>query len=215
MDLRQPYLALKINLAQGRSFDTHKTTKKQKGKQKDTYNVFFGTGGNDVELSEEEGKGVLHNTNVKNILHWIFSNAEFYITNNQIVSLNGLYAHQSDFPIILKSTVTGYKSVLHREGYDYDEYPTKLNESPLFTRRMKLCNRPDGLMLYGKLDIDFFTTSELLYPSMKVRIRLIRARPKFYILIQNPNVSLGNMDCSLYTRRMLLQENNQKKEWLN
>ena len=66
-------------------------------------------------------------------------------------------------------------------------------------------------MLYGKLGIDFLTTSELLYPNMKVRIRLFRARPTFYMISENPNVSLGIVNCSLYTRRVMLKEDYHKK----
>ena len=46
---------------------------------------------------------------------------------------------------------------------------------------------------------------------MKVRIRLIRARPNFYMISENPNVSLGIVDCSLYTRRVMLKEEFHKK----
>ena len=66
-------------------------------------------------------------------------------------------------------------------------------------------------MLYGKLGIDFFSTSELLYPYMKSRLRLIRARPSFYMISDNPNVSLGIVDCSLYTRRIALKGDYHKK----
>ena len=76
---------------------------------------------------------------------------------------------------------------------------------------MNLLSRPDGFMLYGKLGIDFFSTSELLYPNMKVRLRLIRARPNFYMISDNPNVSLGIVDCSLYTRRIALKDDHHKK----
>ena len=76
---------------------------------------------------------------------------------------------------------------------------------------MKLLSRPDGFMFYRKLGIDFFSTSELLYPNMKIRLRLIRARPKFYMIEDNPNVSLGIVDCSLYTRRIALKEDYHKK----
>ena len=72
-------------------------------------------------------------------------------------------------------------------------------------------SRPDGFMLYGKLGVDFFTTSELLYPNMKVRIRLTRARPNFYMISDNPNVSLGIVDCSLYNRRITLKDDYHKK----
>ena len=71
---------------------------------------------------------------------------------------------------------------------------------------MKMLSRPDGFMLYGKLGVDFFSTYELLYPNMKIRLRLIRARPKFYMISDNPNVSLGIVDCSLYTRRIALKD---------
>ena len=46
---------------------------------------------------------------------------------------------------------------------------------------------------------------------MEVLIRLIRARPKFYMLSENPNVSLGIVDCSLYSRRVMLKEDYPKK----
>ena len=46
---------------------------------------------------------------------------------------------------------------------------------------------------------------------MKVRIGLIRARPNFYMISENPKVSLGIVDCSLYTRRVMLKEDYHKK----
>ena len=41
---------------------------------------------------------------------------------------------------------------------------------------------------------------------MKVRLRLIRARLNFYMISENPNVSLVIVDCSLYTRRSALKD---------
>ena len=76
---------------------------------------------------------------------------------------------------------------------------------------MKLLSGPDGFMLYGKLAIDYFSNSELLYPNMKIRLYLIRARPNFYMISDNPNVSLGIVDCSLYTRRIALKDDYHKK----
>ena len=103
---------------------------------------------------------------------------------------------------------------MHCEGYDYEQDPEDINNhlpDPFFTRRMKLLSRPDGFMFFGKLGIDFFSTSELLYPNMKIRLRLIRARPNFYMISDNPNVSLGIVDCSLYTRRIALKDDFHKK----
>ena len=76
---------------------------------------------------------------------------------------------------------------------------------------MKMLLRSDGFRLYGKLGVDFFTTSHLFYPNMKVRIRLIRARPNPYMISDNPNVSLGSVDCTLYRRRIGLKEDYHKK----
>ena len=46
---------------------------------------------------------------------------------------------------------------------------------------------------------------------MKVRLRLIRAIPKFHMISDNPNVSLRIVDCSLYTRRIVLKDEYHKK----
>ena len=46
---------------------------------------------------------------------------------------------------------------------------------------------------------------------MKIRLGLIRARPIFRMISDNPNVSLGIVDCSLYTRRIALKDDYHKK----
>ena len=170
VDLRQTHFALKFKIVKGHGFDTYKTSEKKEHKE-DT--VFAETGNDDAEFIEED-EGVPHFTHVNNILHSIFSNAELYINNHEIYNSNGLYAHKSHISKNFKCTLSGYKGVFHCQGYDYEEYPENLLEGPFFTRRMKLYSRRDGFMLYGRLGIDFFTTSELLYPNMKVQIRLIR-----------------------------------------
>ena len=147
-------------------------------------------------------------------MHSIFSNVEVYINNQQIYNSNGLYAHKSYISNNFKAAISEYKGVLHCEGYDYEQDPEDINNplpDPFLTRRMKLLSRPDCFMLYGKLGTDFFSTSELLYPNMKIRLRLIRARPNFYMISDNPNVSLGTVDCSLYTRRIALKDDYRKK----
>ena len=147
-------------------------------------------------------------------MHSIFSNVEVYINNQQNYNSNGLCAHKSSISNNFKAAISEYKGVLHCEGYDYEEDPEDIS-NPLpdtfFTRRVKLLSRPDGFTLYGKLGIDFFSTSELLYPNMKIRLRVIRARPNFYMISDNPNVILGIVDCSLYTRRIALKDDYHKK----
>ena len=208
VDLRQTYIALKIKLVKGRGCDSYKTTEKKKKHKEDA--VFTETGDHDVEVLEED-EGVPHITHVNNFLHSNFSNAELHINNHQTYNSNGLYAHKSHISNNFKSTLSDYKGVFLCERYDYEDDPDNLVEDPFFTRRMKLYSRPDGFMLYGKLGNDFLTTSELPYPNMKVGIRLIRARPNFYMISENPNVSLGIVDCSLYSRRVMLKEDYHKK----
>ena len=189
------------------SYDTYEV--KEKKKEHKNESVVFTEAGPDDD--EEDFARV---TYVNNIMHSIFSNVEVYIKNQQVYNSNGLYAHKSYVSNKLKGAVTEYKGVLHCEGYDYGQDPEDITNplpEPFFTRRMKLLSRPDGFMLFGKLGIDFFSTSELLCPNLKIRLRLIRARPSFYTISANPNVSLGIVDCSLYTRCIALEDDYHKK----
>ena len=183
------------------------TKVREKKEHKDKSVVFTETGDDEEEGQEE----VARVTYVNNIMHSIFSNVEVYIHNQQIYNSNGLYAHTSYISNNFKAAISEYTGFLHCEGYDYEQDPEDISNplpDPFFTRRMKLLSRPDGFMLYGKLGIEFFSTSELLYPNMKTRLRLIRPRPIFYMISDNPNVSL---DCSLCTRRIALKDDYHKK----
>ena len=80
---------------------------------------------------------------------------------------------------------------------------------------MKKVSRPDGFMLYGKLGVDFFSTSELLCPNMRIRLRLLRASLNFYMISDNPNVGLGSVNCLVYTRRIALKHDYHKKRMGN
>ena len=208
VDLRQSFLAIKLKFVKGRGYDAYKS-KKKKREHKDESVVFTETGTDDGE--EEE---VARVTYVNNIRHSIFSNVEVYINNQQIYNSNGLYAHKSYISNNFKGAITEYKGVLLCEGYDYEQdsedFANPLPD-PLFRRRMKLLSRPDGFTMYGKLGFDFLSTSELLYSNMKIRLRLNRARPNFYLISDNPDVSLGIVDCSLYTRRIALKDDYHKK----
>ena len=195
VDLRQTYLALKLKFVEGRAYEIYntkevKTEHKEKGKADEEM----------VAVEEEQEAPVPLVTHVNNILHSIVSNVEMY-NNQQLYNSNGLYALKSYISNNFKGAISDYRGVLHCEGYDYEEFPDEIMEAPssepFFTRRMKILSRPDGFMLYGKLVVDFFSNSELLYPNMKIRFRLIRAKPNFYMISENPNVRLG-IDCSLH-----------------
>ena len=148
-------------------------------------------------------------------MHSTFSNVEVYINKQKIYNSNGLYAHKSYISNIFRGAISEYKGVLHCEGYDFEANPDEIQDSPpsdpFFSRRLKMLLRSDGFTLYNKLGVAFFTTSKLLYPNMEIRKRLIRARFNFYMISDNPNVSLGLVDCSLYTRRIGVKEDYHKK----
>ena len=186
------------------------TKVRNKKEHKDESVVFTETGDDEEEEQEE----VARVTYVNNIMHSIFSNVEVYINNQQIYNSNALHEHKSYISNNFKAAISEYKGVLHCEGYDYEQDPEDISNPlliPFFTTRMKLLSRPDGFMLNGKLGIDFFSTSELLYPNMKIRLRLITTRPIFYRINDKPNVSLGIVDYSFYTRRIALKEDYHKK----
>ena len=117
-------------------------------------------------MEKEEEAAVPLVTHVNNISHSIVSNVEVYITNQQTYNSNGLYAHKSYICNHFKGSNSEYKGVLHCEGYDYEEFPDEIMEAllsePFFTRRMKMLSRHESFMLYGKLGVNFFSTSELL-----------------------------------------------------
>ena len=100
-----------------------------------------------------------------------------HFNSNVIYNSNGFHAHKSYICSNFEGAISEYKGVLHCEGYDYEKFHDEIMEAllsePFFTSRMKMLSRPDGFMLYGKLGVDFFSTSELLYPNTKVRLRLI------------------------------------------
>ena len=207
VDLRESFLALKLKFVKGRGYDTYESQEKKK-EHKDESVVFTEKG------TDDEEEEVARVTYVNNILHSKFSNVEVYINNQQIYNSNGLYVHKSNISNNFKAAISEFKGVLHCEGYDYEQGPEGIANpltDPSFTRRMKLLSRPDGFMLYGKLGIDFFSTSELLHPNMNIRLRLIRAGLDFYMISDNPNISLGIVGCSLYTRRIAPKDDYHKK----
>ena len=83
---------------------------------------------------------------------------------------------------------------------------------PFFSRRVKMPSRLDCFMLYDELGDEFFSFSELLFPNMKIRLRRLTAWSKFYMISDNPKISLGIVDCSFYTRRIALKDEYQKKK---
>ena len=116
---------------------------------------------------EEEQVPIPLVTHVNSILQTIFSHVEVYINCQQIYKSSGFYAQKSYLSNSFKGAISEYKGNLNCEGYDSEQFPAEIVESPLsepiFTMRMKLLSRHDSFMLYGIKGIDFFSTPELLF----------------------------------------------------
>ena len=97
------------------------------------------------------------------------------------------------------------KGILACHGYSFEEYPEEFDMYP-FTDSANSLGSGITFSLYGRLATDLFTCEKLLLAKTKVRIKLIRARPNFYRLSGNPNVSVKIVDCSLFTRTILVAE---------
>ena len=208
--MRQSFLALKLKFVKGRGYETYESKEKKK-EHKDESVVFTETGTDDEE--EEE---VARVTYLNNIMYSIFSIVEVYINNQRIYNSRGIYAHKSYISNNFRAAISEYKGVLHCQGYDYEQDPEDINNplpDPFFARKMELLSRPDGFNLNANFGIDFFSTFELLYPNMKIKLRLIRARPNFYLISDNPNVSLGivvvHFTLVILLSRVIITE----KEW--
>ena len=201
----------KLKLVRGRVYEPYNSKEVKKELREET------KAEEEATAREEQEAPVPLFTHVNNNLHSIVSNVEVYINSQQIYNSNGLYEHNSYFSNNLKGANCEYKGVLHCEGYENEEFFDEIKEAPLsepfFTRRMKMLSRPDGFMLYGKLGVDFLSIYEFQYPKMKIRLRLMRARPNFYMISDNPNVRLGIVDCSLYTPRAALKDDYHRIEW--
>ena len=174
VDLTQTYLALKLKLVRSRGNETY-NSKELKNEHKK------GAKAEEEETAEEAPVPLV--THVISILHSNFANVEVYFDNQQIYNSNGFFAHISYNSNNYTGAISEYKGVLHCEGDDYEEFSDETMEAPLsepfFKRRKKMLRWPDGSMLFGKLGDDFFSTSELFYPKMRIRLKLIRARPNF------------------------------------
>ena len=163
------------------------------------------------EDSDEEPQTYL--TYVNNLLHSTLSNCEIHFDNTMVYNANGLYPHKAQISNEFNSSAVSNKGILACHGYSFEEYPVAFDMHP-FTDSANSLGTGITFSLYGRLAIDLFICEKILLPKTKVRIKLIRARPNFYMLSDNPNVSLKIADCSLFTRKVLVAEpNHQNLQW--
>ena len=137
----------------------------------------------------------------------MFSNCKVFFNNTMVYNANGLYPHKAQISNEINSSTVSNKGILACPGYIFEEYPEAFDMYP-FTDRANSSRSGITFSLYGRLAFDLFTCEKLLLLKTKVRIKLIRAKLNFYMLSDNPNVSLKIVDCSLFTRKILVAEPN-------
>ena len=160
--LRKTYLALKLKFVNGCGYETYHATENKKEQAK---------ADDETAAAEEKQEApVPLVTNVNNIFHWILSSVEVYINNQQIYNSNTLYAHKSlQYQQLQGGHLWVQGSFALRGVRQWKFYGRNYGSAfawTFFTRRLDLLSRPDSFMLYGKLGVDFFFTSELLYPNV-------------------------------------------------
>ena len=193
--MRDTHLSLKLQLFKGTLFDAFK---KEKAEHK----------AKSEEDSDEEPQ-----TYLIYLLHSLFSNCEVYFNNTMVYNANGLYPHKAQISNEFNSSAVRNKGILACHGYSFEKCSEAFDMYPV-TDRANSLGSGKTFSLYGRLAIHLFTCEKLLHPKTKVRIKLIRARPNFYMLSDNPNVILKIVDCSLFTRRVLVAEpNHQYLQW--
>ena len=95
--------------------------------------------------------------------------------------------------------------ILACHGYEFEKEPSDFEKGRFIDREGELLLK-NGTTYYGKLATDLFQCEKLLLPNTKVRLKLIRARPNFFMISYNPHVHLKVFDCSLFTRRVVVNE---------
>ena len=186
LDMRDIHLQIKVGLQKGRLFDDF-MKKDEQGK------ADMGMSFTDDDLH--------YLTHVNNLLHSLFSNCEVYLNNQQVYNSNGLYGHKALISNEFNASTRNNEGILACHGYEFEKEPSDFEKSPFIDREEELLLK-NGTTYYGKLAIDLFHCEKLLVRNTKVRLKLIRARPNFYMISYNPHVSLKVLDCSLFTRRV-------------
>ena len=200
------FLGLEAIVCRGRRYKSYSTKKRTEAKIERGCSRWR-NGGRRSSFSSFSGK------------HFALSSFQYWgaLHRSANSKSNGLYRQSSCFPKKFQRAFVEKQGVLHREVYDYEKCPDDLMDALSFesylTRILKPFSNPDGFMLYGKLGVEFISTSELLYPKMKVRLRIIRASPNFNINGDNGNitVALRIVDFLFSTRRDVLKDDYHKK----
>ena len=144
-------------------------------------------------------------TKVRNFFHF-----ELFINHQQFHSSIGSYAHKSCVTHNFSQPSPKTRQFCTGKGTERKKVPRRLWTNPCLNHfpqserncqvdRMVSCCR-------AKWVLTFPPPLKRFIQKMETRPRVIGARPTFYMISCNPNVSLGITDCSLCTRHNAVKD---------
>ena len=142
----------------------------------------------------------------KKAFHSLFSNCEVYLNNEQVHSVNSLYAHQASVYAEYSGTKGTKKSLSQCQGYRYEIEPNDFTKRP-FTD-VVLQKDKDEFTFYGPLAIGLFACEPLVLPNVNLRLKLIRYSPAFYMIDTGGlNSEALILEACLFTRQVAISDN--------
>ena len=200
-------MSLKLKFVQGCGYETYNTKAvKKASKEEEKANEEI------VEVQEAPVPLVTH---VNTICTQFFSKIYLYINNQQLYNSNGSYAHKSYISNNFEKGISEYKGALKFEAYDYEEFPDEITEalSPVnfFHKEVETAQKTRWLHVVLWIRSWFFLHFWSAVSKYETYITNIQSQTYFYMISDNPKVSLVNVDCSLYTRRIALKVNYHRK----
>ena len=155
VDRRQTFSALKMKLVKGRGYETCNTKdgkKEQKAEAKE-----------DGETEEEDAPGPLF-TLINSFLHSIFSTWKCTSASSKLITQMDSMRTNLFFPTTSWELSLNTRKFCSARGNTMKKIVKKLWKRQclnfFFTGRMKMNSRPEGFMYYGKLRVEFPSTSE-------------------------------------------------------
>ena len=153
---------------------------------------------------------------VNNILCSTLTNVEVYIQNQQTCISNGRYGLRFHISNNSKGAKTENERFWQRKCWLWRKSSScgcNLVWS-LSQGEKKLLSYSEAWRLFVILAVEFDSIFHLLYPQMKVRLGLTRAKHSFYTVSGKPKQSHGIVDCLLYTRRVALKNVYHQKHYI-
>ena len=109
----------------------------------------------------------------------------FFFHIEQVCTSNGLYARKVPISNEVSSTEGTKNSICACQCYRYEKQPASFEDELSLSRKAKM---NEEFSFYGKLAVVDFTCDKFKRSKVQVRLRLVRLRPKFYVITkQNKN----------------------------